>query len=137
MAEQSVSVGVGRLGKHGQNWFGFDHIKVRGAEQKHALVMHPPANGSATASYNLDGKYRSFSAIAAIMDDAKQLQSAVTFRVYGDGKQLWSSRPLHAASQFQEFSVRVSSVQSLKLEIICAGKNEGAHAVWVTPMVTK
>lgn len=137
MAEQGVSVGVGRLGKHGQNWYGFGQSKVRGAQPQHALAMHPPANGSATASYNLNGKYRSFTGIAAIMDDAKQLESAVTFRVYGDGKQLWTSRPLHGPGQFQEFSVRVASVQSLKLEITCTGKNEGAHSIWVTPMVTK
>ena len=93
LTELSASVGKGSLGKHGEaGYFPPGKLRVRGAQPPHALSIHPPSNGSSNVSYNLDGKYRSFTGIAAIMDDAKQMQSKAFFRVYGDGKQLWSSR---------------------------------------------
>ena len=102
LPDQAVSVGNGRLGKHGETgYFNPDKVKVRGTAPKHALSMHPPANGAATASYNLDGKYHSFSGIAAIMDDSKELQSPATFKLFGDGKLLWTSRPCAAPASFR------------------------------------
>jgi hypothetical protein len=138
LAEQGVSVGNGSLGKHGDaGYFPPGKVKVRGVKPLHAVSMHPPTNGSSTVSYNLDGKYRTFSGTAAIMDDAKQMQSKAVFRVYGDGKQLWTSRPLRASSEFQECNVRITGVQTLKLEVVCTGQLTGTHAVWVAPMLTK
>ena len=75
LPEQGVSVGKGGVGKHGETGFNPDHVKVRGTAPQHALSMHPPSNGAATVSFNLDGKYRSFSGIAAIMDDSPGFQS--------------------------------------------------------------
>lgn len=138
LAEQAVSVGQGSLGKHGDaGYFPPGKVKVRGVQPPHAVSMHPPTNGSSTVSYNLDGKYRTFTSIAAIMDDAKQMQSKAAFHVWGDGKPLWTSRPLRAAGEFQECSIRVAGVRTLKLEVICTGPYNGTHAVWVAPMLTK
>jgi hypothetical protein len=138
LSDLSASVGKGSLGKHGEaGYFPPGKFRVRGSQPLHALSIHPPSNGSSNASYNLDGKFRSFTAIAAIMDDAKQMQSKAIFRVYGDGKQLWSSRALRGAGEYQECTVKVSGVQILKVEVICTGPNNDAHAVWVAPMLTK
>jgi hypothetical protein len=138
LAEQDVIVGQGTLGKHGDaGYFPPGKVKVRGVQPPHAVSMHPPTNGSSTVSYNLDGKYRTFTSIAAIMDDAKQMQSKAVFHMSGDGKQLWTSRPLRGAGEFQECSIRVAGVRTLKLEVICTGPYNGTHAVWVAPMLTK
>ncbi len=94
LPEQAASVGVGRLGKHGDAGYAAPRIKVRGAQPPHALSMQLPANGSSTVSYALDHKWKSFSGIAAITDDSKDVLGTLTFKVYGDGKLLWSSRPL-------------------------------------------
>jgi hypothetical protein len=137
LQEQESSIGVGRLGKHGEaGWLGA-RIKVRGAQPSHALSMHPPANGASTVSYALDGKWKNFSGTAAITDDGKDVQGTLTFKVSADGKQLWSSRPIRAAGQFQECNVRLSGGQTLKLEVTCTGPNRSAHAVWVNPALTK
>jgi hypothetical protein len=138
LSELSASVGKGSLGKHGEaGYFPPGKLRVRGSQALHALSMHPPSNGSSNVSYNLDGKYRSFTGIAAIMDDAKQMQSKAIFRVYGDGKQLWSSRPMRGAGEYQECTVKVSGVQILKIEVICTGPNNDARSVWVAPMLTR
>ncbi|HKD36359.1 MAG TPA: NPCBM/NEW2 domain-containing protein [Pirellulales bacterium] len=138
LSEIGASVGHGNLGKHGEaGYFPPGKFKVRGSPAPHALSMHPPSNGSSNASYNVDGKYRSFTGIVAIMDDAKQMQSKAIFRVYGDGKQLWSSSALRGAGEYQECTVKVTGVQILKLEVICTGPSNDAHAVWVAPMLTK
>jgi hypothetical protein len=137
MPEQAASVGYGQLGKHGEASHRGERVKVRGTEPPHALAMHPPANGSATASYSLDRKYKVLAGAAAITDDATKIQGTITFKLYGDGKPLWTSQPFRAASQYQEFSLRVSNVRTLKLETTCIGPNGEAHAVWVNPVVTK
>ena len=138
MHEQAVNVGHGHLGKHGETGYIHpDHVKVRGVAPQHALSLHPPNSGSATVSYDLAGKYHSFSGIAAIMDDSQQMQAAVTFRIFGDDKLLWSSRPLRHGGEFQECAVRLIGIRTLKLEIACSGNSTGAYAVWVNPMLTK
>lgn len=138
LTELSASVGKGSLGKHGEAGYSPPgKLRVRGSPPPHALSMHPPSTGSSNVSYNLDGKYRSFTGVAAIMDDAKQMQSKAIFRVYGDGKQLWSSRALRGAGEYQECAVKITGVQILKLEVICTGPNNDARAVWVAPMLTK
>ena len=56
------------------------------------------------------------------MDDAKLFQGVVTFKVYGDGELIWSSRPLpRRPARFQECSFRLSGIRTLKLEVTCAG----------------
>ncbi len=137
LPELPPNIGVGRLGKHGDAGYPGPRFKVRGAQPSHALSMQPPANGSSSVSYTLDHKWKSVTATAAIADDAKDMQGTLTFKVYGDGKQLWSSRPMRGVGQFQECSLRISNVQTLKLEVNCTGPNREAHAIWVNPVLAK
>lgn len=109
-------------------------VVLGGNEAKHALSLMPKSSGSATVSYNLDGKYRQFIGTAALMDGANP-QVAVIFRVLADGKQIWTSKPMRRAGDAQECNLRIAKVQSLQFEILCNGANTGAHTVWINPAV--
>ena len=165
MAEQNPSLANASLGKHGETGYerrggygGFGggakrgggrfggipapdvpgQVVVNGQAAKHALSLQPQANGSATVAYQLDGKYRAFEGVVAVMDGATQ-PCAVQFRVFADksNKPLWVSRVLSRPGEFQSFALRIAKVQTLQLEIRCQGSNAGALTAWINPAVGK
>lgn len=59
--------------------------------------------------------YRSFAATVGVNDSARDDRHAVTFTVYGDGKELATSRPLKWGEAGQRISVDVSGVKIIEL----------------------
>ena len=113
------------------------HVRVRGAQPQHALAMQPPPGQvSARVSYNLEGKYKNFWATGGIPEGPNS-DGVVSLRVFGDGKLLWSSRPMQQSNEIQDCNVRVSGVHMLQLEVFCKGGNANADAVWINPRLTK
>jgi hypothetical protein len=55
------------------------------------------------------------------------------FEIYGDGKSLWTSRPVQEPRDIQEFNISVSGVEVLELRVVAERVNHGLHAVWVEP----
>jgi NPCBM/NEW2 domain len=113
--------------------------------------------GTATAVYWLGKRYESFSGSCALNDSATPDlrpassssssdgnnsstaggSSPIFFEVYGDGKLLWRSEPIHASkTPPQPFATRVLGVEVLRLVVRCLGGNAGAHAVWLDPRLT-
>ncbi len=137
LTEADSSVGFGKLGKHGDRGYseGVPNAIFRGRNYTHALSLHPPRSGKAHVSYRLDGRYSEFHATAALLErtDWQKAGSPLTFRVFGDGKQLWESSPLQTHGTGQECATPVSGVSVLKLEIECPGVNHGAHTAWLLP----
>ena len=91
-------------------------------------------------TYLLDGKYKSFVALAAIIDDpaGPEPASPVQFRVLGDGHLLWSTAaPLEHKGQRRKCLIAIEGVRTLSLEAVCLGeKNLGCRAVWIDPQVS-
>ena len=71
-------------------------------------MTNPPKKGSAHVSYAIEGKFHTFSGAVAIMDGAGNPASPVVFRILGDGKLLWASRPIQQEGDGQEFKIRLS-----------------------------
>ncbi|MGO8747597.1 MAG: NPCBM/NEW2 domain-containing protein [Thermoguttaceae bacterium] len=138
MMEISSSVGHGMLGKRGSHGYGFSEVAVRGVKAAHSLSFHPPPNGSSYVIYDLRRHFRHFHVEVAISDAApKPCDSLLTFRITGDGRQLWKSHPMKVKGTPQECSVEIEGVRELKLEVRCAGANAWAFAVWIDPVLTK
>ena len=78
------------------------------------LSLQPQPNGNATVAYQLDGKYRVFNGAVAIMDGAT-LPTAVKFRVYADGKPIWSSRVLNRSGEAQTFTLRIAKAHGIQV----------------------
>jgi serine/threonine protein kinase len=135
LPEMEVKVGFGQFGKKGH--LGYANNKsftVNGVPSPNGLSMHPPAGGSARVLYALGGKYRTFTATAAITDDADS-RSPLTFRVLADSKEIWKSRPLKQQGETDSCSVGIGSVDRLELEVRCPGRAANANAVWLEPEV--
>jgi hypothetical protein len=129
------------LGKHGELGKPGEKMWFRGVNPAHALATHPPSKGSSTVTYDLNGEYSAFSAIAGMWAPAQewtgQSVTPVVFRVWCDDKLAWESRPLQKHNDGQACMVPLRRVKRLKLEVFCSGAFEHAFAGWIDPCVIK
>ena len=98
------------------------------------------ARGSAEISFALGGKHQSFHTIVTINEAKKKngskAESPLTFRIHGDGRLLWQSRPIQRKGESEECHIAIPAVNILKLSVDCSGPNGSAHAVWIKPRVS-
>jgi ankyrin repeat protein len=109
--------------------------KVRGIDMPHGLWLAPPEDKKpAKAVYTLDKKFRFFQGFVAVADTGQMAgEQAVTFRIVGDGKDLWTSAELQKPGDFRNFRVEVAEVVKLELIVDCKAAAAGADAVWFEP----
>lgn len=144
LQETDFRVGFGDLGKHGSTGFPADHpiqsVVFRGAKATHALSVCPPGRSDSFVAYELGGKYKFFTAMAGIIDAERPERPApaspVVFKVFGDGKQLWLSKPFARFSEGQDCQIDVTGVRELSLVATCTGSQSNCHAVWINPRVS-
>jgi hypothetical protein len=157
LPELGSEVGIGLLGKHGETGYPqFESeygpkVTFHGKKPEHALSVHPPRKGVSYVAYVLKGEYRTLRATAVIMEvnpaEAARVASEpffmggpaspLTFRVIGDGKVLWESRPLQKCGDSHRCNVSVEDVNLLELEVSCPGLNSYCWAAWIEPAVGK
>jgi serine/threonine protein kinase len=137
LPERDVTVGYGSFGKKGDLGYDNNRIVFKGVHSPHGLSMHPPERGSARVTYTLNKQYRTFRAMVAINDDIEISVTALVFKVSGDGKLLWQSKPLTKRGEGEECIVPVSMIERLELEVHCPGPCLAAHAVWIEPQLLK
>ena len=102
-----------------------------------SLSVHPPRAGPSHVAYRLGGAFRAFRAEAALIDHCKQSESPLIFKVLGDGKKLWQSKPIKLCKQTQLCDLDISGVDKLELEVHCSGGNSNCSALWLDPQVMK
>ncbi|MGD0094582.1 MAG: NPCBM/NEW2 domain-containing protein, partial [Planctomycetota bacterium] len=114
---------------------GGGRIRVNGVESPNGIFMHPPNNGQSHAAYRLDKRFDIFKAAVAVDDACGDggNRTPLIFRVVGDGRMLWESKPVPRPKEPQECSVEIAGVEKLELIVDCPGSNQSAHAVWVEP----
>lgn len=110
-------------------------VVVRGVPSKKALFMHPPANGTASVTYEVPDGFSRFEAVAAINDSAENIQTTpLTFRVVSDdGSVLWTSEPLLGGGSVDTCSVLLKGAKKIQLTVNCPGAFWHAHGVWCEP----
>ncbi len=135
LPERDVHVGWGRLGKHGQAGFENVPVALNGIPSPHGLGTHPDS----TVSYQLDKKYRTFRAVAAVNDSTAGFERPVLFRIEADGKTVWESRGMNTAHACQPVALDVTGVERLTLKTFYDPHRKGnggrAHVVWIEPYV--
>jgi serine/threonine protein kinase len=117
-------------------------VRIKGKHWPHGIFMHPappPADGEPVSlSYRLAKRYRNFCSLVSLNDGPMRSEVPLTFKVYGDGKLLKSSRPVSAQADTQCIEASVKGVDVLKIEVTCpAEPPKGAHAVWIEPFVAR
>jgi serine/threonine protein kinase len=110
-------------------------IIVKGERFKKGLFMHPRVNSDASGKFRLDGlEAFLFQARIAINDCAgNNCKTPLKFQVLGDGKVLWTSKPIQAARQTEDCIVEVEGIHVLELRVVCPGPHFSAMAVWLDP----
>jgi formylglycine-generating enzyme required for sulfatase activity/serine/threonine protein kinase len=135
LSETDWKNGIGELGKHG-----FDHnaepFTWKGKQPANALFMSPKGNSTVIAGYALDGKYTLLSATTGFADNSGKVLQPLTFRVLGDGRELWKSPPIKKPKDEATFSVSVAGVHELRLEVEKLGGAGGTQVVWIDPRLT-
>ena len=107
-------------------------LVLQGELYKKGLYAHSPSS----YVFNLNGKWKSFSATVGLRDSAHQEGSA-KFTVIGDGKVLYSSSALRV-NQKEAIKVDVSNVKILELQANgTEGHNHNSWAIWVNPELEK
>ncbi|HEX4141952.1 MAG TPA: NPCBM/NEW2 domain-containing protein [Pirellulales bacterium] len=111
-------------------------VSVSGRSAPHGVYMHCVREGRSWARFRLDGRFKRFAAAAAIHDDAGNDRDVkLTFRVLGDGRELWQSKPVSVRDERvpQPVDVDVSGVNELELSVDCPGDDGWARTVWFEP----
>ncbi|MCG6154634.1 NPCBM/NEW2 domain-containing protein [Rubinisphaera margarita] len=92
------------------------------------------ANG--TIRIPLNGRYSDFRSFIGVDDESGDVGSVV-FNVSGDGQLLYTSGILTGSSSLRSFTIDVSGVQELHLEVTdAADGNISDHASWGWPVLT-
>jgi hypothetical protein len=119
-------------------------IAVNGKPSLNGLSMHAIENDCSTVKYKLGKAALTFRASAALNDSAGapdrpvgegSIPTPLTFEVRGDGKALWTSRPIDEARHVEDCEVDVRGVDVLELRVNCPGSQVNAQAVWLEPRV--
>lgn len=109
-------------------------ITVSGQPSPNALWMHPPANSSSHAVFDLGKRYKALRGSVGIADTAfPRAATALVFRIEGDGRKLWTSEPLQETGASLAFDVNVAGVERLEIWVDCPGPHHAATAVWLEP----
>ncbi|MEQ8787940.1 MAG: NPCBM/NEW2 domain-containing protein [Pirellulaceae bacterium] len=107
---------------------------------EHGVYLHPPtANSSAEASYELKGQYKQLRGAVGMIDKNifGRSMTPLTYKLLGDGKELWRSQPLQTVGQWESFDVDLTGVERLTLKVDCAGDHTGAGGAWLDPILVR
>ncbi|HZK80257.1 MAG TPA: NPCBM/NEW2 domain-containing protein [Humisphaera sp.] len=133
LPEQPVTGAQWPLTKHGM--IHGSAIKVGGKTYPHGMGFNPSDGATVRIIYKLTDRYKRLTGAAGINDTGKGYGGKITFRILGDGRELWS-KPLHEGGVPIPFDVDVNEVQTLSLVTECPGGAAGAHVVWLDAQLT-
>jgi len=121
----------------GSNTYG-KKVKLNGVIAKYGIFLHPGGPGDPShITYDLDGRGKMFDSEVGLDDSADSSVAPLTFKVIGDDKVLWESKPVQKRKKDAQIChVSVIGVHQLRLLVDCPGYNGSAHAIWVDPAVT-
>ncbi len=137
LPEVEAQIGPWKLGRGTLGDAVQTKIKVDGSPSPNGLGMHPPGRGGASVTYRLGRGAYYFQGGVAINDTSAGAGSPITFQVFGDGRQLWTSTPMQAPRKKQDFAISIAGVDALELRVLCVDDASGAYAVWIEPILIK
>lgn len=137
LPEQDADVGHGTFGKNGECGYEGNKIKLRGVLSPKGISIHPPSKGSSRVTYVVPDTCAQFDVTVGINDTGGRQASPVVFKVFGDERLIWESKPLLGAGKSEVCSVPIEQgTTKLVLVVQCQGAQRSAHAVWCDPYFT-
>jgi serine/threonine protein kinase/WD40 repeat protein len=112
--------------------------KLGGIQYDKSIMVHCGNNREpGFATWDVGGRFDTFKAIAGRTDGLGEASSPVLFRVLGDGRLLWQSRPIQKEGTGQPCLVSIKGVQKLTLLTICSGSFKNADCIFFNPQVLR
>jgi hypothetical protein len=109
-------------------------LAINGVRYARGVCYNPDLKGGTSRIlYTLGGRYRRFTGLVGVDDSGGGLNSVLTFRIVGDGRELWKSKPYTEKKTTQTFAADVARVNKLELVVECQGRAQGVHVVWLDP----
>lgn len=108
-------------------------IVVGGKKFPHGMGLNPIDGTSAVVTYKLPNHVKRLRGAAGINDSGGG--PTITFRLVGDDRELWSSKPLRDPGAAELFDVDLTDVKVLELIADCPGGAAGGHVVWLDPQL--
>jgi hypothetical protein len=123
-------------------------VKIRNTTPAHGLWAHPAGSNNPSVffsviSFQTPKDYRYLSGAVGIASKNEGCPerggsaTPLTFRIKGNGRLLWQSRPMHKADELEPFSVDVAGIETLDLYVNCRGSDAAAWALWIDPVLTR
>lgn len=138
MQESAFEVGIGELGKRGERGYKGSGVAAVDKEKlAHCLSMHAKSNAEVYVTYDLNGQYKEFRAGAGLLYSNFDPVTPLTFKVYGDDKLLWQSKPIKVKRTGEDCAVDITGVKILKLVVDCPGHFRYGCSAWINPMVLR
>jgi alpha-galactosidase len=111
-------------------------LTIAGSNYAHGIGTH----ASSTWIINTDGHATKFSASVGVDDEVKDAADVakygVDFKVIGDGKKLFDSKPMHAGDPAVAVDVNLTGVKTLLLLVTPVKAITYGHADWVDATIT-
>jgi len=109
-------------------------ISVNDVTSAHGFMLHPDRDTkTAHVAYTIGGRFGWLVGSVGVNDSVPdRAEAPLVFKVYGDGKVLWQSRPLQKRAESDAFKVNVTAISKLALSVETA-ETKWAHAVWIEP----
>ncbi|MCL2552911.1 MAG: sigma-70 family RNA polymerase sigma factor [Actinomycetia bacterium] len=115
-------------------WWGRSGLSIGGVEYQHGITVHAPSS----VTIDLNRACTAYDAQAGVDDITRLFAAAVTFSVYGDDTELWSSGPVRAGDPAVPVHVGLKGFSTLRLVVDPAGR--GLHAAnlsdWADSVIT-
>lgn len=107
-----------------------------GRHSTHGIYLHPLSYKYSHVTYELRGRFSQFRAdafVPVMSDHQGEPATPLVFRVVGDGRVLWESKPMASKEHQEGCAVSVSGIDNLTLEIGCPGPNSWCLGAWAEP----
>jgi hypothetical protein len=115
-------------------------LQFGGKPSTHGIYLHARPSDNAAITYRLRKQFSSFRSQVVIPEmfpwqgDPK---TPLVFKIQGDGRLLWQSKPLGQKGDHQSCNVSVAGVDELSLLIDCPGPDNWGLAAWIEPQLSK
>lgn len=95
------------------------------------IWAHSYDNQSSLIEYDLGSKWKTLAG-SAVLSSEDPTKGALLFRIVGDGKELWRSKPLVKVKKpsSENFSISIEGVKTLQLLVDCKGSADFAWTSW-------
>jgi NPCBM/NEW2 domain len=114
-------------------------LHFEGKQSTHGIYLHARPSGNVTIKYRLGKRFSAFRSQVVIPEMFPwqgNPSTPLVFKIQGDGRLLWQSRPMGQKGDNQACTLSVRGVDKLSLQIDCPGPENWGLGAWIEPQLS-